>query len=174
VNGLKVSLIIPVFNEEKLLLEVLRRVASVPLADKELIVIDDCSTDGTSAILERIEKDPSLVLAGAAGPTQLRVFRQADATAAAGLEHVHAIGNVPRRPQSVQVGDDHAGVASQVVRRRLELVQFLEPVERDHFLVVPEHEDRAGVVKQNVGVEDESLSHLSVFTGTTDGAVVAA
>lgn len=74
--SLKVSLIIPVFNEEKLLLEVLRRVASVPLPEKELIVVDDRSTDGTRAILDRIEKDPSLVLAGAAGSTQLRIFHQ--------------------------------------------------------------------------------------------------
>src|ERR1700686_709055 len=73
---MKVSLIIPVFNEEGLLLGVLRRLASVPLPDKELIVVDDRSTDGTSEILDRIEKDPSLVLASAVGPTQIRIFRQ--------------------------------------------------------------------------------------------------
>ncbi|GAC1542557.1 MAG: glycosyltransferase family 2 protein [Myxococcales bacterium] len=73
---MKVTLVIPVFNEEKLLLEVLRRVASVPLPDKEMIVIDDRSTDGTPAILDRIEQDPALVLASAAGPTRLRILRQ--------------------------------------------------------------------------------------------------
>jgi glycosyltransferase involved in cell wall biosynthesis len=72
----KVSLVIPVFNEEALLLDVLRRVASVPLADKELIVVDDCSTDGTRAVLDRVEADPSLVLAHAQGATAIRVFRQ--------------------------------------------------------------------------------------------------
>jgi glycosyltransferase involved in cell wall biosynthesis len=73
---MKVSLIIPVFNEENLLLEVLRRVAGVPFPDKELIVVDDRSSDGTAAVLDRIEKDPSLVLASASGQTQIRIFRQ--------------------------------------------------------------------------------------------------
>ena len=40
------SVIIPVFNEEGTIEEVVRRVVAVPLA-KEIIVVDDFSTDGT-------------------------------------------------------------------------------------------------------------------------------
>jgi glycosyltransferase involved in cell wall biosynthesis len=73
---MRVSIVIPVYNEEKLVLDVLRRVASVPLA-KELVVVDDCSTDRTPAILERVRSDPSLVLsADPLGQTELRLVRQ--------------------------------------------------------------------------------------------------
>ena len=41
-SALKLSIVIPVFNEEKFILEVLRKVAQVPV-EKELIVVDDCS-----------------------------------------------------------------------------------------------------------------------------------
>jgi glycosyltransferase involved in cell wall biosynthesis len=73
---MRVSIVIPVFNEERHILEVLRRVAAVPLR-KELVVVDDFSSDGTSAVLQRIEKDSSLVLSADAGrQTELRFVRQ--------------------------------------------------------------------------------------------------
>ena len=46
---MKVSILIPVFNEAATILEVLERVAAVDLPERELIVIDDGSTDGTRA-----------------------------------------------------------------------------------------------------------------------------
>jgi len=52
----KVSIIIPVFNEEKTVLELLRRVRAVNLKplglEKEIIVVDDASTDGTRGLLQ--------------------------------------------------------------------------------------------------------------------------
>ncbi|OGR01163.1 MAG: glycosyl transferase [Deltaproteobacteria bacterium RIFOXYA12_FULL_61_11] len=50
---MKVSILIPVFNEAATILEVLERVAAVDLPERELIVIDDGSTDGTRALLRR-------------------------------------------------------------------------------------------------------------------------
>lgn len=53
----KLSVIIPVFNEEKTIQELIRRVKSVPLPEleKELIVVDDGSRDETPQILKQIE-----------------------------------------------------------------------------------------------------------------------
>ena len=48
----KVSIIIPVYNEVELLPTVLEHVRAVPL-DKEIILVDDNSTDGTVEILRR-------------------------------------------------------------------------------------------------------------------------
>ena len=45
-----VSLVIPVFNEKASLEELLRRVVAVDMP-KELVVVDDCSTDGSREIL---------------------------------------------------------------------------------------------------------------------------
>src|SRR5271169_727874 len=47
----KVSVVIPVFNERGTIDEILRRVLETEMR-KEVIVVDDCSTDGTRQILE--------------------------------------------------------------------------------------------------------------------------
>ncbi len=54
---MKLSVIIPIYNEEATLAELVNRVESVSL-EKELILVDDGSTDGTVDILRRWETDP--------------------------------------------------------------------------------------------------------------------
>jgi glycosyltransferase involved in cell wall biosynthesis len=44
------SVIIPVYNECGTIRDIIRRVSEVPV-EKELIIVDDCSTDGTAEIL---------------------------------------------------------------------------------------------------------------------------
>jgi glycosyltransferase involved in cell wall biosynthesis len=50
---LKLSVVIPVYNEIPTIEEILNRVRSAP-QDKEIIVIDDASTDGTKEWLEKL------------------------------------------------------------------------------------------------------------------------
>ena len=50
---MKISVVIPVYNEINTIAAIIQRVGAVPL-EKEIIVVDDCSTDGTRAELERI------------------------------------------------------------------------------------------------------------------------
>jgi glycosyltransferase involved in cell wall biosynthesis len=45
-----ISVVIPVYNEAKTIKELIARVQSVPL-DKEIIIVDDCSSDGTREVL---------------------------------------------------------------------------------------------------------------------------
>lgn len=55
----KLSIIIPVYNERKLVLKSLRKVERAPLprsVTREIILIDDGSTDGTRDILRKITK----------------------------------------------------------------------------------------------------------------------
>jgi glycosyltransferase involved in cell wall biosynthesis len=47
----KLSVVIPVYNEKATIDEILRRVIDTPMR-KEIILVDDCSTDGTRQILE--------------------------------------------------------------------------------------------------------------------------
>jgi len=47
------TVIIPVFNEERTLDEILKRVLAVDPQSKEIIVVNDCSTDSSKSILEK-------------------------------------------------------------------------------------------------------------------------
>jgi glycosyltransferase involved in cell wall biosynthesis len=47
----EISVIIPVYNERKTISEVIRRVEEQPF-EMEIVVVDDCSTDGTRDILQ--------------------------------------------------------------------------------------------------------------------------
>jgi len=58
---MKLSVIIPCFNESPTLLEILKRVKDSPYDDKEVIVIDDFSNDGTRDILNDAKKVKGLV-----------------------------------------------------------------------------------------------------------------
>ena len=53
-----VSIVIPVYNERAFLEQVLLRVQASPI-EKEIIVIDDGSTDGTRQLLESLSRDQS-------------------------------------------------------------------------------------------------------------------
>jgi dolichol-phosphate mannosyltransferase len=55
------TVIIPVFNEVRTVNELLRRVVAAPY-NKQILVVDDGSTDGTAAVLERWNADSQVQL----------------------------------------------------------------------------------------------------------------
>ena len=53
---MKLSIIIPCYNEKSTIREVIDAVLAAPYDDKEIIIVDDCSKDGTKEVLlEEIE-----------------------------------------------------------------------------------------------------------------------
>ena len=62
---MKLSVVIPVYNERATLGEILARVRAVPLPGidtRELLVVDDCSTDGCREFLKGMEGAPDLTV----------------------------------------------------------------------------------------------------------------
>ena len=61
---MKLSIIVPAYNERNTIKEILRRVKAVDLGEitKEIVVVDDGSTDGTSDILKLEEDSTTRVL----------------------------------------------------------------------------------------------------------------
>jgi len=56
---MQVSIVIPIFNERETLHEIVSRVRAVEgMSVKEIILVDDCSTDGTRALLRSEFDDP--------------------------------------------------------------------------------------------------------------------
>jgi glycosyltransferase involved in cell wall biosynthesis len=58
-DGFKLSVVIPVYNELQWIREIIRRVDAVPIP-KEIVIVDDFSTDGTRDILKELEEHPDV------------------------------------------------------------------------------------------------------------------
>jgi len=53
---MKISIVIPVFNEESTILDIIKRIQNIGM-DKEIIIVDDGSNDGTRGILKNLKED---------------------------------------------------------------------------------------------------------------------
>lgn len=49
--GMKLSIVIPCYNEARTIRAIVDAVRAAPIADKEIIIVDDCSRDGTRDLL---------------------------------------------------------------------------------------------------------------------------
>lgn len=69
---MKLSILVPVYNEERTLEEVVRRIGAVP-TPKEIIIVDDGSKDRSREILTRLQKENDRTVSA---DNTLRVFFQ--------------------------------------------------------------------------------------------------
>jgi glycosyltransferase involved in cell wall biosynthesis len=53
---MKLSIIIPCFNEEKTIAKIVDKIAMFKTLEKEIIIVDDCSNDRSREIIEEISK----------------------------------------------------------------------------------------------------------------------
>ena len=112
---MKLSVVIPAFNEAKTIREIVARVLAVPV-EKELLIIDDGSTDGTREMLRELD-----------GRDGVRVFLQPvnqGKGAAVSVGFRHAAGDV------VVVQD------ADLEYDPMEYLKLLAPIEQGHADVV--------------------------------------
>jgi glycosyltransferase involved in cell wall biosynthesis len=50
---MKLSIVVPCFNEKRTILAIIQAIKAAPFDDKEIVVVDDCSSDGTREMLKR-------------------------------------------------------------------------------------------------------------------------
>ncbi len=74
---MKLSIIVPVYNERKVITEVLERIEAVGL-EKEIVIVDDGSNDGTTELLQKIEASRRL-------PSARFIFKRKNAGKGAAL-----------------------------------------------------------------------------------------
>ncbi len=58
---MKVSILVPAFNEEKTIERVLAKLLVIPIEEREIIVVDDGSTDSTGRIVQRVATQNPLI-----------------------------------------------------------------------------------------------------------------
>jgi glycosyltransferase involved in cell wall biosynthesis len=73
----RLSVVMPVYNERVTLPEILQRVQAITIS-KEIVVVDDCSTDGTREYLRRLESELAEArrLGTADEKNEIRIFYQ--------------------------------------------------------------------------------------------------
>jgi glycosyltransferase involved in cell wall biosynthesis len=112
---MSVTFLIPVYNEARTIAELVERVSALPFA-KELIIIDDGSTDGTSDILAGL----------ATGRDDIRVIRQANQGKGAALR-----AGIPHITGEIAVIQD-----ADLEYDPAEVPMLIEPIQRGHADVV--------------------------------------
>ncbi|HBA83809.1 MAG TPA: glycosyl transferase [Verrucomicrobia bacterium] len=105
---MKLSVVIPVFNEEATLRQIIERVQSTP-HEKELIVVDDGSIDGTPALLRELSSPNVIVLTHAQNRGKGAAVRTA-------LEQVHGEVAIIQDADLEYTPNDYPALIEPIVR----------------------------------------------------------
>lgn len=132
-SSILLSVIVPVYNEERTIDEILRRVIAADCR-KELIVVDDASNDRTAEVLQTWQSHPQVTVQrhasnrgkGAAIRTGLKHAR-AEYTIVQDADLEYDPSDYPKLLRPVLVGEADAVYGSRRLAERLTLHELLNP-----------------------------------------------
>ncbi len=139
--GFLLSVVIPVYNEEATIVQVIESLRALPLP-VELLIIDDCSTDGTRNILRRYENDEDIRIVykpknegkGAALRTGFALAR-GDVVVVQDADLEYDPRDLPRLVQPIIEGRADVVYGSRYLSDRHESAEFRQRRQRDPSLV---------------------------------------
>lgn len=121
------SIIVPARDEALAIEEALRRMLALDYPDYEVIAINDRSTDGTGAIMDRVAAEVG---------SQLQVVHVAELPAGwLGKNHAMSLGVRRSRGEFVLLTDGDVMFDPLVLRRSIAIIQELQ---LDHLVLLPE------------------------------------
>ena len=133
----KLSIIIPVYNEEGTVEEIVRRVEAAPMPpnwEKEIIIADDASTDGTRDVVRRLESRVRVLYCEQNGGKGTAVFE--GLKAATGTHMITQDADLEYDPNEIQLlleqisaGKADAVYGSRTLKHR-EYLDSLKPEDR--------------------------------------------
>jgi dolichol-phosphate mannosyltransferase len=124
---MKLSVIIPVYNEKQTILTIVRKVKAVGL-EKEILIVDDGSTDGTKEKLKSLERDG-----------EVRVFHH-DANRGKGrairtaLDHVEGDLVVVQDADLEYDPDDYAKLVAPIMEGKTDVVYGSRYLSKENIL----------------------------------------
>lgn len=139
------TVIVPVFNEVRTIDEILRRVLQTP-HDKQVIVIDDCSTDGTAEALDRWENQQAVEVLHHARN------RGKGAAIRTGLEHAQSCFTIIQDADLEYDPRDYAKLIDPLLRGRAKVVYGSRYLRADKIVGKPALTFRCGVSLLNLCV----------------------
>lgn len=125
---MKLSIVIPVYNEINTILEVLRRVKAVPL-DKEIIIVDDGSVDGTREVLKEVKEENVKVIFNERNWGKGFSIRR-------GFEHVSGDIVIIQDADLEYYPDEYPALIQKIIEGKADVVygtRFLGPHRAFHF-----------------------------------------
>lgn len=126
---MKISVVIPVYNEERTIREIVSQVQAVPI-EKEIIVVDDCSTDGTVAELEKLANEGAIRL------FKHRVNRGKGAACRTGIAQVQGDVVIIQDADLEYDPEDYPALLAPIIKGRSKVVygsRFLGPHKAMYF-----------------------------------------